>query len=101
MQEILKTPSKELKQLMLQKITELSLTSGLSPSLIFKFLSLWQKELKSNRTTELNQEEKKFHFDTQRLLKNVLNCLLDYLDGNEVTHIERIRLVPLLTKFSN
>ena len=88
---------------MLQKMIELSSqTARLEPVISFKFLSLWQKELKSHRTTELSQDEKKFHFDTQRLIKNILPSLLDYLEhSEEVSHIERIRLMPLLTKFGS
>lgn len=78
---------------------ELSQVGGQQPILYYKFLSLWQKELKSNRTSELNQDEKKFHFDTQRLIKNVLPVVLVYLESKEVTQNEKMRLVPLLTKF--
>lgn len=99
MQEILKTPSKALKQLILLKMIELSQAGTQQPIIYFKFLSLWQKELKSNRTSDLNQDEKKFHFDTQRLIKNVLPAVLNYLESKNVTHNERMRLVPLLTKF--
>jgi hypothetical protein len=85
MQEILKTPSKELKQLLLLKVIELSEGGRLESLFHFKFLSLWQKELKSNRTNELNQDEKKFHFDTQRLIKIVLPGLLDFLESDQAS----------------
>lgn len=53
-EEILKTPCESVKADVIRLVVEFTNEGRLTSSFHFKFLSIWQKELKVNRTNELN-----------------------------------------------